>query len=388
MGERWKILAALTATRVGMGFQSQAAACAAPFLAPELGLDQTQLGWLIGLYLLPGIFIALPGGLLGARFGDKLMVLVGLALMVAGGLWLAQARDFASASAARVLAGAGAVVMNVLLTKMVADWFEARDRLLAMSILVNSWPIGIGLALFLLGPAAESWGWPAAMVASAVLAAAGFAAVALAYRAPPQAAQAAVGLGLGALAGREWRLLSVASILWMSFYAGYQILVSFLPVFFLERGLSVADSGASAALNTLIIIASVQAGGVLLKRMQRPDALCHAAIAAWLVTMIFCLTGDSPLAWLLIGGLLLGLPAGLFVALPAEVLRPEVRAAGMGFFYTVYYIGVAIFPPIAGALYDASGRSASALWLATGCVVACIPVLLLLRALMRPQPGS
>jgi MFS family permease len=161
--------------------------------------------------------------------------------MVAGGLWLAQARDFASASAARVLAGAGAVVMNVLLTKMVADWFEARDRLLAMSILVNSWPIGIGLALFLLGPAAESWGWPAAMVASAVLAAAGFAAVALAYRAPPQAAQAAVGLGLGALAGREWRLLSVASILWMSFYAGYQILVSFLPAFFLERGLS--DAG-------------------------------------------------------------------------------------------------------------------------------------------------
>ena len=39
MAGRWQILAALTAARVGMGFQFQAIACAAPFLAPDLGLE-------------------------------------------------------------------------------------------------------------------------------------------------------------------------------------------------------------------------------------------------------------------------------------------------------------------------------------------------------------
>lgn len=383
MNPRWKILAALTTARIGLGFQFQAVASAAPFLAPDLGLDKAQLGWLIGLYLLPGIAIALPGAMLGARFGDKRVTLIGFALMAAGGLWLAYSRSFAEAGAARVLAGTGAVALNVMLTKMVADWFEGRERMLAMSILINAWPIGIGLALLLLGPLAQAQGWPATMALTAALAVAGFLMVARVYRAPPAAQQLAAGLGLGALSAREWRLLLVASIPWMSFNAAYQILVSFLPAFFLERGLSVAASGATAALNTAIIIASVQVGGVLLKRMQRPDMLCHAAMIGWSVSIAFLIQSTEPLPWIVLGGLVVGLPAGLFVSLGAEVLRAEVRAAGMGVFYTVYYLGCAIFPAAAGALYEFTGRASSTLWLAVGCALACIPALLLLRALTR-----
>jgi MFS family permease len=381
MTQRWKILTALTAARVGMGFQFQAVASSAPFLAPDLGLDKTQLGWLIGLYLLPGIAIALPGGLLGARFGDKRVTLVGLALMAAGGLWLAHAHNPAEANAARVLAGAGAVALNVLLTKMVADWFEGRERLLAMSILINAWPIGIGLALLLLGPMAQAHGWPAAMLVTAAIASAGFVIVAATYRAPPSAHQATATLGLGALSAQEWRLLLVASLPWMSFNAAYQIVVSFLPAHFLERGLSIAASGATAALNTVLVIVSVQAGGMLLKRMPRPDVLCHAAMIGWAVTIAFLVDTNQPLPWIVLGGLVVGLPAGLFVSLGAEVLRPEVRAAGMGVFYTVYYLGCAVFPAAAGALYDANSNAASTLWLAAGCALACIPALLLLRAI-------
>ena len=383
MSDRWKILAALTAARVGMGFQFQAVASAAPFLAPDLGLDKTQLGWLIGLYLLPGIALALPGGLLGARFGDKRIALIGLALMAAGGVWLAFAGSFAEASAARMLAGAGAVALNVLLTKMVADWFEGTDRLLAMSILVNAWPIGIGLALLLLGPLAESQGWPVAMLLAAGIALAGLGLVAGMYRAPPAATQAAGGLGLSAITGREWALLLVASLPWMAYNAAYQIVVSFLPAFFLERGLSIAASGATAALNTALVIVSVQAGGLLLKRMPRPDLLCHAALVGWSVTIAFLISGAEPLLWIVLGGLVVGLPAGLFVSLAAEVLRTEVRAAGMGVFYTVYYLGCAIFPAAAGALYNAAGSAGAALWLAVGCALTCIPALLLLRGLTR-----
>ena len=77
-------------------------------MAGSLGLDKGQLGWLVGLYLLPGAVIALPGGLLGRRFGDKRLVLVGLALMSIGGIWLGFAQSFAEANAARMLSGMGA----------------------------------------------------------------------------------------------------------------------------------------------------------------------------------------------------------------------------------------------------------------------------------------
>ena len=77
-------------------------------MAGSLGLDKGQLGWLVGLYLLPGAVIAMPGGLLGRRFGDKRLVLVGLALMSIGGIWLGFAQSFAEANATRMLSGMGA----------------------------------------------------------------------------------------------------------------------------------------------------------------------------------------------------------------------------------------------------------------------------------------
>src|SRR3990172_10481445 len=84
--KRWRVLVALSLARVSMGFQFQAVASTAPLLSDSLGFDQAQIGWLVGLYLLPGVALALPGGMLGARFGDKRGPLLGLAVMAAGGV--------------------------------------------------------------------------------------------------------------------------------------------------------------------------------------------------------------------------------------------------------------------------------------------------------------
>ena len=60
VSERWLILAVLFLARTAMGFQFQSVAALSPFLVDSLGIDYTQLGLLIGLYLLPGIAIAYP----------------------------------------------------------------------------------------------------------------------------------------------------------------------------------------------------------------------------------------------------------------------------------------------------------------------------------------
>jgi hypothetical protein len=65
VGERWLILAVLFLARTVMAFQFQAFAALSSFVVAGLGIDYTQLGFLIGLYLLPGSVIAYPGGLLG-----------------------------------------------------------------------------------------------------------------------------------------------------------------------------------------------------------------------------------------------------------------------------------------------------------------------------------
>ena len=224
--QRWQVLAALSLARVSMGFQFQSVASTAPLLSGSLGLDQAQIGWLVGLYLLPGVALALPGGMLGARFGDKRIVLLGLLLMTAGGLGFALASDIAEASIARAVMGVGAVLLNVLLAKMVTDWFAGKELVLAMSILINTWPIGIGIALLTLGAVAQSVSWQAAFVVTAGVAALGMAIVFFGCARAP-GAPSAQGIDLRSLTRREWILVGAAGLPWMVYNAGYALLVAF-----------------------------------------------------------------------------------------------------------------------------------------------------------------
>ncbi len=93
---RWLVLAILFLARTAMACQFQTIGSLGPILVDALGIEYARLGTLIGLYMLPGIVIALPGGLLGQWFGAKRMVLVGLALMTAGGAMRAQAHRLPS----------------------------------------------------------------------------------------------------------------------------------------------------------------------------------------------------------------------------------------------------------------------------------------------------
>ncbi len=389
MDARWRSLAALTLARAAMGFQFQSVAAIAPLLAGSLGVDKAQLGWLIGLYLLPGVAFALPGGLLGRRFGDRRIVLAGLVLMGAGGLGLALAESYLQANAARFVSGIGAVMLNVVVTKMVTDLFEGKERLLAMSVLINSWPIGIGIALLVVGPLGELAGWRWGVVSAAAFAALGFAVVAAACRAPaaPAVAAPAAGLGLATITRREWRLLLIGSLPWMLYNAAFQIVMSFLPSFFTSHGIGIARAGSLVAVNTVLFVVGVQVGGVLLKRLARTDLACQLAIAAWCATLLAVAAGAAPLPWLVLGGLLGGLPAAALVSVPGEFLRPESRGAGMGIFYTIYYLGCAVLPTLAGVMYDLAG-GAAALWMAAALAFAGALSLALFRRGMQASPAS
>ena len=87
-------IATLALTRIAFGFQLQTVATLGPDLMLALALDFAALGGLIGAYLAPGVFVALPSGFLARRFGDR-AVAVGSAWLIAlgGGLAAAGARS-------------------------------------------------------------------------------------------------------------------------------------------------------------------------------------------------------------------------------------------------------------------------------------------------------
>ena len=78
--------------------------------------------------------IALPGGALGKALGDKRTVLVGCSIMFVGNVIMAYSDLWSAQIAGRLLTGVGGVVVNVITSKMVMDWFAEREISTAMAL--------------------------------------------------------------------------------------------------------------------------------------------------------------------------------------------------------------------------------------------------------------
>jgi cyanate permease len=259
-------LAILVLTRTAMGFQFQSVASLSPFLIDELEITFAALGTLIGLFMLPGIFIAIPSGIMGRRLSDKTFAIIGLVGMVAGGAILGAASGFGEAVAGRLVSGTGAVILNVVLAKMVADWFDARDQIVAMAFLVTSWPLGIGLALVVEPMIAEAASWQMAMFAAAVLCAAALVMLWLFCRDPP-ADEDAKAAAASSLTRREFYLVSLVGLIWTLYNAGYIFAVSFTPGYLADSGASPTAAGIVTSLATWTLIVTVPLGGYLASRI-------------------------------------------------------------------------------------------------------------------------
>ena len=189
---RWLILALLFACRTGLGFQFQTLGSVSDSLVAQLGFSYAEIGTLIGLFMLPGLVLALPAGYVGRYLPDRTLVAVGLLALGLAAAIASVAQGFGLLALGRVAAGAGFVISTIYLTKMVADWFAGKELATAMGILVMSWPFGIAMGQIGHVWIAANFDWRAAFLVAAVYCAVGAVAVFLLYR-PPVRCQAGAG---------------------------------------------------------------------------------------------------------------------------------------------------------------------------------------------------
>ena len=369
MNSRWVALALMFVTRTSMGFQFQSIGSLAPLVVADLGLSYAQLGTLIGLYLLPGVVLALPGGLIGQRVGDRRAVVASLALMVVGGLLTAWSDSFAVAAAGRLVSGGGSVLMNILLIKITADWFAGREMATAMAVILTAWPVGLGLATATLGSVAMATSWRTAMVVAAVSAALGLIIMAVVFReAPVRAAP-------GARAAPDRRDLGLAitsGVAWGAFNASLVGVIAFGPAMLVARGLSLGQAGFEISLAIWVTIVSVPLGGVLSDRVGRPDVFSiGGALAAGALLLALPMMPWAALGLVLVG-MLIGGPPGPLTSMLPRALAPERLATGLGVSYTAYYVVMAAAQPLAGWLRDVTGDPATPIRFAAAAMAATI----------------
>ncbi len=358
-----------------MAMQYQAIGALSPVLTDRFGVGLAEIGVLIGLYVAPGLVFALPGSSIGQRFGERPVVATSLGLMGLGAVLMALTDRWDVFLAGHVMAGVGGVVINILLTKMVTDWFAGAEITTALAIFINSWPFGIAVALVLFPPLVGMFGLSAAFWLLAALSVSVALIVGLAYRAPTEE--------VSSNAAKAWpkgatlHAVLAAGLCWGTFNGGLAVMFGLGTAMMVGQG---ADPAGAARITSLILwtlAIAAPIGGIIADRTGRGREMIGFGVVVLAVLAPLSLSPSWTLAAFVGFGIFSGMVAGPIMGMPAKVLTPAERTAGMGVFFTVYYVIFVSAPALAGWLADATQSIASAFWSAAGFELAALLALLL-----------
>ncbi|MEE8433280.1 MAG: MFS transporter, partial [bacterium] len=346
IARRWLVLAVLVFARTGVGVLFIAVAALMPFIKADLGLNYTEVGILLGIFMISGVFLSLPSGMIATRLGDRGALWIGMASLLASSVLVAWSPTFAVALIGRLMGGLGAVFITVIASKIVIDWFTGKEIATAMSLLGVTWPIGFGLGMSLL-PLLNGWmGWRMALLLTGALPVLAFLLTLTvpltassttvssttgpsteppsAPRSAPQAAGEAEGAvprkPLWVIGKKEFWVILTASLAWpLMNGGGYISFTSYAPLLLIERGSTPAAATAVISLQSWIFVLTIPIFGFVADRTGRGDLMY------WLGTLIpaaaIAMTPVAgPMLLWLVPISLMGMTVGPIMAFPGDVL--------------------------------------------------------------------
>jgi len=367
----------------------------APLVGPitaDLGIGHAAMGFVFGAWQLVYIASAAPGGAAMDRIGPRRTLFFASLVIAGSGLLRAHADGYGFLLFAVAIFGLGGPLVSVGAPKVIALWFEGRDRGLAMGIYITGPSLGMIAALAFTNPVLMplfDQDWRAVLSAYA-----GFTALAAcvwllisshakareverALAAEPKESQFKVYGDLLALPAV--RLMLAMSVGVFFFNHG---LNNWLPTLLRTRGLDPAAADIWAMTPTLVGIA----GALLIPRLATPRRrwpMLIGLFAAALVASILLHSDPGP--GLGIGLALQGIArssmmtVSILILVELKEIGSRRAGAASGLFFSAAEIGGVSGPLALGAISEATGGFAAALYLLSAIMTGLILVAVIVR---------
>lgn len=360
-------------------------------LVNTLGISHAQAGALMGLFVIPAIFLALPGGVLSDRYGARLVGGVSLLVMSLGIAIVALSSSYWVLGLGRLIAGMGAVMVQIIGARGVTSWFRGREIGLAMGIFNTAVPLGTILSLNFTGVVALRFGWQVPIwidFAISLIALALFlglygqrnsARAASANRSPSPAPLKNLGLGIW-LVGLTWALFNAALV---SFF-------TYAPDYFIAQGENPSRAGLLASYPMWGSLFLAPIAGFMIDRIGGKGLFVLVGCSG-IAVLLFLMPGTSAAATLaIIIGLFAAIATPAIFSLPADLLTKEVTGVGFGIMVAAVGVGTSLGTYVAGSLRDATGDY---LWsfraMAAFAALGVVPMILLSqRSARKPRLPS
>ena len=334
---------------------------ALPLMRSELGFGLVAGGFVLSLFNLLGLAVAVLLGGLADRVGRTRMVTVGFAALVAGNLLGAFAPGLVTILASRLVEGVGFVAIVVSLPYAAAAAATPRDQGPALGTWSIYYPAGMAASMLVAPLLLPLLGWRGVWLVMAALCLPMAAAVLTRMRGldlPGPSGAPFLPLALGALRTRGFQLIA---LVFGAYAFQWVTLMAWLPTFLTES--LGANLGFAAPMTALIVLVNAPGclfGSAVLRRGWRPGPAILAGTAIMAVTTLGIFLPGLPVAMRLILCLAFSffaglVPPALFTAVPR--FAPSLRhiSAGNGMLMQGSAIGQFAGAPLVAAAVALGG---------------------------------
>lgn len=352
-GYPWRILVIIYVCQLSFALVFQSIPPVLRLIISDLGITHAQAGLLMSLFALPGIFIAIPGGLASDLYGMKRVAIASLILMVAGSLIVGFSWNFAVMTLGRAISGVGALTLAIVLPQILSSRFGRRELGLALGIFNTGIPVGTVTSFNLLGLIGLSWGWRTPIFITTLVAVIALTLLLLFFREVDRGESREGSLFAFQEMGISIWLVGFA---WMWFNAAVISYLTFAQDFFVTRGYAAAFASFITSIVMLISVPLSPVVGYLTGRFGREEAFIAVGGAA-LASLYLLLPSSMPTFLLLglIGVFLAFVPPPIF-SLPSRLVRRQNLGLAFGILSTCLNVGVLAGPYIVGYLRDLTGE--------------------------------
>jgi sugar phosphate permease len=345
-----------------------------PLLKADLGISNTQAGWLMALFFISYTIFQLPAGFLGDRFGPRKVLTWGAVISIAGNLIFSQATSFGLLSLGQLANGLGQSMGWTSSLKLIVSWFPRSRRATAIGLFATCVTGGSSVGIRLSGLLGDHLGWRSSFIIPPVL----MAMVALIFWMMVKDNPRERGLpdfddeiylerqiendprSRLSLVLTNRILWSVALVYFCFVYVQFGCLV-WIPSF-LKEGYALSVDRAST-ISALVLLPGVFASplaGYLSDHYfggKRKPLIFMGMFILALATFLLSREASITLAagLLAIVGLMIIMPDVLLAAYPSDILSRKLSATGMGFLTTFTSIAGIITTPLSGKIIDLFG---------------------------------
>lgn len=329
----------------------------------ELGVSYAEAGLLMSLFALPGIFIAIPGGLISDRFGMKNTGLVSLVVMIAGTVIVGTGGTLVEVLIGRVVSGAGGLTLAVVLPQLLSRWFLNRELSVSMGAFNTAMPLGVILSFNFFPIIGNSLGWrmPFLLTTGACICALFL--FLFVFKEPVEFhSRRTIGNMFGEVT-KQGSSIWFVGFAWMWFNAALISFLTFSSDYFVARGLQI---GSASFLSSTVLMGSLFLSpliGYFVHRFGKEEVLIGVSGVALmlLVSLIPSSSSIIPLV-VLIGVFGALVPTSIF-SLPSKIVDAESLGLAFGVVTACLNLGVLIGPYLAGLIKDLTGEYTFSLYL-------------------------